>query len=63
MTMKDSMLQDRLHFFALTGSSDIIYENKMFIGNKRKRTRSVIKEKPMTIGNHADEQNVQLSLF
>ena len=63
MIMKDSILKDSLHFFALTGSNAITYENKMFTGIKRKRSRSLIKERPISSGNHIDEQNVQLSLF
>ena len=61
--MTNSMIQEKLSFFALAGTRDVIYENRM-VNNKRRRlsTPIIVKDIESTKGL-GSQNSIQLSLF
>ena len=61
--MTNNTIQDKLNFFALAGTRDVIYENRM-VNNKRRRlsTPIIVKDIEPTKGL-GSQNSIQLSLF
>ena len=61
--MAINTIQDKLTFFALAGTRDVIYENRM-VNNKRRRlsTRIIVKDIEANKGLES-KNSIQLSLF
>ncbi len=61
--MANNTIQDKLNFFALAGTRDVIYENRM-VNNKRRRLATPIIIKDIEANNCLESKNnIQLSLF
>ncbi len=61
--MTINAIQDKLNFFALAGTRDVIYENSMVI-NKRRRHSTPIIAKGIEANKDLEYKNsIQLSLF
>ena len=61
--MTINTIQDKLNFFALAGTRDVIYENRM-VNNKRRRLSTPIIAKDIEANKGLVAKNsIQLSLF
>ena len=61
--MTINSIQDKLNFFALAGTRDVIYENRM-VNNKRRRLSTPVIVKDIEANKGLESKNsIQLSLF
>jgi len=61
--MTNTAIQDKLNFFALAGTKDVIYENRM-VNNRRRRlsTPVIVKDNEDNKGLES-KSSIQLRLF
>ena len=61
--MTTNTIQDKLSFFAMAGTRDIIHENRMVKHTKRRKSRSGIVDKKQGDKDLVVNHSIQLSLF
>ena len=61
--MINKTIHDKLNFFALAGTRDVIYENRM-VNNRRRRLSTPVIVKDIEANKGLESKNsIQLSLF
>jgi len=61
--MTINTIQDKLNFFALAGTRDVIYENRMVINKRRRLSTPIIAKKSEANKGLVVKNSIQLSLF
>jgi hypothetical protein len=61
--MTTNTIQDKLSFFAMAGTRDIIYENRMVKHTRRSKSRSGVTDKKQDDKGLVVNHSIQLSLF
>ena len=61
--MTNNTIQDKLSFFALAGTRDVIYENRMVNSKRRKLSTPIIVDNIGVNDGLVSNNTIQLSLF
>ncbi len=61
--MTNNTIQDKLSFFALAGTRDVIYENRMVKNKRRKLSTPIIVDNIEVNEDLVSNNIIQLSLF
>ena len=61
--MTNSMIQEKLSFFALAGTRDVLHENKMVIKRRRRRSTPIVTDDLEANRGLKVIKSIQLSLF